>query len=192
MDPFTGMAVASAGSNLLGGALSYVGAKEQNASAEQIAREQMAFQKGMSDTAMQRKVADLRAAGLNPILAADGGGASTPGGAGFMPTNKMAGIDEAIGKAVSSAIDSQRFRKEMMLADSQVNVLDAEERLKETQSKLNESQEKINQFNARMLATELPRAEGAAEAEKVFQGSGMFGNILRVLDTLGKRLKLLK
>lgn len=49
-------------------------------SAEQ-AQKQMDFQREMSDTAHQREVADLKAAGLNPVLSARLGGASTPSGA---------------------------------------------------------------------------------------------------------------
>lgn len=39
------------------------------------------WQKMMSDTAHQREVKDLQAAGLNPVLSAGGNGASTPSGA---------------------------------------------------------------------------------------------------------------
>ena len=56
----------------------YQARKAQEFSAQQ-ASQQMKFQKMMSDTANQRAVADMKKAGLNPILAA-GAGASTPTG----------------------------------------------------------------------------------------------------------------
>lgn len=54
---------------------------QNNAWSAVQAQKQMDFQERMSNTAHQREIADLQAAGLNPVLSAKLGGASTPSGA---------------------------------------------------------------------------------------------------------------
>ena len=71
----------------LGAAAGFVGGLYANQEAKRSAKRQMEFQAGMSNTSYQRAMSDMRAAGLNPMLAYKMGGASTPAGAMYTPQN---------------------------------------------------------------------------------------------------------
>lgn len=128
-------AIASIGSSLLGGLFGKSGAEKQNKQqmqfADQQAKKQMDFQERMSNTAHQREIKDLEAAGLNPILSGTGGaGASSPGGA-----SGSANIVNTMAEMSNSARDVSTKIQQNPLIKAQIENAHAENQRIQEQTK---------------------------------------------------------
>lgn len=144
------------GAAIMGGA-QLLGGYEANRRGASNVRDQIAFQERMSNTSYQRAMADMKAAGINPILAYKQGGASTPTGAAFKPDNITSGLTQAYSAANTANLQGQqaalskaqqgkvitetntlipqmaeKLRQEGLLAQARVTVAQAEEKLKAT------------------------------------------------------------
>jgi len=114
----------------IGGAalLGYRGAQDTNAASAQAAQAQIDFQREMSNTAFQRQVEDLKAAGINPMMATHLGGSSTPQGAMpqfINPGAVAAQSAQAFGSAVSSAASAEQMGIQGGLTKAQIKQVDA-------------------------------------------------------------------
>jgi len=86
------------GSSLLGG----LGGIRQESAGRSASARQMAFQERMRETQYQTAVEDMRAAGLNPMLAYQQGGAGTPSGSTYQPQNIGAAAAQGLQQGASA------------------------------------------------------------------------------------------
>lgn len=100
---------------LIGAGLSFLGGERRNSAAASQAAAANELQLQMSNTAHQREVEDLRAAGLNPILSANKG-ASTAAAV-------QAPMQDTLTPAVSSALDYRRTQADIEVKKAQAELI---------------------------------------------------------------------
>lgn len=188
VEPTTAAAAASAaGAGAMTGGMNLLGTIASSAFNAWQSSKNRQFQRFMSDTSHQREVADLRAAGLNPLLSVKHGGASTPGGSAAQVAESRIGSETAAGaqvaaqmellKAQTGDVNSAKALKDAQASDIyetragrlEANLADV--RLKLAQAGLSSSQRDQLAVQARQLESQIRLANAqaanlAADSEK--------------------------
>lgn len=162
-----GSVISSVGS-LVGSLIERQGVKDANASSARSLQDQMNYQTQMSGTSYQRGVADLRAAGLNPMLAYSQGGASSPSGSSMAFQSPGVGTGAAVR-------DMARMRQDFRESDSRIatNVATAAKIEEETKALRSGS------FWSKFTGTDFSAKD---MLNSLFEGARRHGNRLRLHD----------
>lgn len=151
--------ILSGGLSLLGGIVANEATDERQEKAQQFNAQEAQlnrdFQEKMSNTAYQRGMADMKAAGLNPIMAFSKGGASQPSGA--TASTSFTPASDVVTPAVNSALAAKRNSAEVenMLQTNQNLKADFQQTLANTAKTMAE-QNRIN-MDTRLVEAQIPR-----------------------------------
>lgn len=136
---------------------------------------QMGFQEQMSNTAHQREVIDLREAGLNPILSAKYGGASTPSGAGF----DVGDLAHSAMQVAKMEAETQNLRKQNEAIESQTALNKQLEKVAQADVGVRHATAKQIGANTAVTQTTLPGLQIEQDIDQT-----MYGQILRYIGRL--------
>lgn len=132
--------------------------KETNDSNEHIANKANAWSERMSNTAYQRSMADMKEAGLNPILAYKQGGAGTPSVQTY--TAQKPNTGEILMQGGNSALDAFKKGIEFKSMDAAMKKIKQETKVADLSEKLlREDWIRKQMYNRLVLPTELASAK---------------------------------
>lgn len=178
----------AAGGAIVGGLLSKSGQSSANKTNIALSDKQINFQKKMSKTAHQREVKDLIKAGLNPILSAGGGGASTPPGSLPEVSNENEALASSAKQLAREIAEIKNIKEQSKAYGAQtVKTLADANLINNTMGALtttaNEAAKKahydaeISRINKEITEKSVPRAEAEERVNQL-----LYDNALKLLD----------
>ena len=171
------------GAALISGGFSAFGQSRANREARAAAQRQMDFQERMFKNRYRYTMADMRAAGLNPILAYQQGGGSPPSGASYTPQNVYAGVGEAAGHGVSSSMAAIRLKKELKLMDEQI-----EKTKQEGYTTSHLGAEALSRTHLNQIGVTTAKASAAGAKHYLQMMQGPAGKYIKGLEAIGRAL----
>lgn len=162
---------------LIAGGAALAGTLISNSAASREAEKNRDWQADMSNSAYQRGMADMKAAGLNPMLAYRQGGASTPSGA----TAQVHNIGDSVSNSAMSAL---RVREEINNLKTTNTNIAAQTETQKSQTALNNllgikaiADANATNTSAKLMSADLPQRENTAAIE-----GSKFGKAMRWFD----------
>lgn len=144
--------------NIAGSLINADAQRKTNEANRRMAEDQMSFQQHNADTAHQREVKDLQAAGLNPILSAGGNGSATPAGASSTSVAPQISMPDFMAYGISLKQLEQADQK--LALEKEANAAGIAKSLSETE---------LNKMKKILAQKGMVRAELEGEAAQVMR-----------------------
>lgn len=144
-------------SAVAGGLLGNKGQKDSNAASAASIQKQMDFQERMSNTSYQRGMADMKKAGLNPMLAMHQGGASVPNGSSMEFKSEMAPLANSAKNLAANVAQIENVKANTAKAEAESDLASAQ--AAETMARTPTHEANINLTNAQIskINNEIPK-----------------------------------